>query len=160
MGDTVTGATSSATGVVMAVGVTFGSWAGSNAAGVLYLKDLSGTFSDDESLQVSAATLATADGASVRGYRDLTLTASWSSGVNVAVAPDVDIAAASLSSDALPTDLNALAYSLPTSADDGVIINNGELAAGEMDGVCLRQWIVDECYPVDDVVMQMRVRSW
>lgn len=160
VGDTVTGATSGATGVVMAVGVSSGSWAGSNAAGVLYIKDLSGTFSNDESIQVGGSTRATANGASVRGYRDLTLTATWSSGANVSVAPDVDIAVAALSSSVLPSDLDALTYSMPTDADSGLVINSGELAAGEMDGVCLRQWIIDECYPVDDVVMQLRVRSW
>ncbi len=160
VGDTVTGASSGASGVVMAVGVTSGSWAGSNAAGVLYLKTLSGTFSNDEAVQVGGSTRATANGASVRGYRDATLTATWSSGANVAVAPDVDIAVAELAADRLPADLAALTFSAPTSADDGVIIGGGELAAGAMAGICLRQVIVDECYPVDDVVMQMRVRSW
>lgn len=160
VGDTVTGASSGASGVVMAVGVTSGSWAGSDAAGVLYLKTLDDEFDNDESIQVGGSTRATANGASVRGYRDATLTATWSSGAAVSVAPDVDIAPATVASDMLPADLAALAFSAPATADDGVIIGGGEMAASAMDGVCLRQVIVDECYPVDDVVMQMRVRAW
>jgi hypothetical protein len=43
-GDTVTGATSHATAVVLAVTLTSGSWAGGNAAGTLRMRTQTGTF--------------------------------------------------------------------------------------------------------------------
>lgn len=68
-GDTVTGATSSATGVALIDAVVeSGSYVGSDAAGYLVLTGVSGTFQDNENLQVSAVTKSVADGtASERG---------------------------------------------------------------------------------------------
>lgn len=62
-GDAVTGATSSATGkaLIDAV-VTSGSYGGGDAVGYLVLTAVTGTFADDENLQVSAATKCVADG--------------------------------------------------------------------------------------------------
>lgn len=55
VGDTVTGATSGATGVVTAVHLISGTWGGSDAAGYLVIKDKSATaFQNDEDLNVSA----------------------------------------------------------------------------------------------------------
>lgn len=67
-GDTVTGATSGATGVVIAnpYDVT-GTWAGSDAAGTLVLANVSGTFEDNEDLEVSAVVNAVANGAATQG---------------------------------------------------------------------------------------------
>ena len=60
---TVTGATSSATGIVVVAGVVeTGSYAGSDAAGYLILSQVSGTFANNENLQVSAVTKAVANG--------------------------------------------------------------------------------------------------
>lgn len=65
-GDVVTGATSGATGtVIQDATVDTGSWGGSDAAGEFALVNWTGTFSDDENLQVSAVTRAVANGASV-----------------------------------------------------------------------------------------------
>lgn len=62
-GDTVTGATSSATGKALIDAVVeSGSYGGSDAAGYLVLTDVSGTFQDNEDLQVSAATKSAANG--------------------------------------------------------------------------------------------------
>lgn len=58
-GETVTGAPSTATGVIVAVGITSGSFSGGDAAGRLYLKTLSGTFTASDTL--SAPSTATAD---------------------------------------------------------------------------------------------------
>lgn len=161
VGDEISGTATAATATVMGVGVTSGAWASGDAAGVLYLKNVSGTFANNESLEISSVTLATAAADSVLGYRDGTYTASWGTDTAVAVAPDLDIAVATLNGGTtLPNDLTALTYSAPMTADDGVILGGGEMAPDAMDGVCLRQVIVDECYPVDDVVMQMRVRAW
>lgn len=67
-GQTVTGATSSATGkaLIDAV-VTSGSYAGSDAAGYLVLTTVSGTFQDNENLQVSGVTKSVADGTASEG---------------------------------------------------------------------------------------------
>jgi hypothetical protein len=57
VGDTITGVTSGATGVVVSVGRDSGSWGGSDAAGRIYLKTISGTF------QAESITVATCSGA-------------------------------------------------------------------------------------------------
>lgn len=60
---TVTGATSGATGIaVLASVLSTGTYAGSNAAGYLVLRAVSGTFQDNENLQVSAVTKCVANG--------------------------------------------------------------------------------------------------
>jgi hypothetical protein len=64
-GQTVTGATSGATGVVTRVVVREGDWTGGNEAeGQLIFATISGTFSNGENLQVGGATKAVANGAS------------------------------------------------------------------------------------------------
>lgn len=66
--DVVTGATSGATGIALRdATLASGSWAGSDAAGELILYNVTGTFQDNENLQVSAATVAVADGLAVEG---------------------------------------------------------------------------------------------
>jgi len=62
-GDTVTGGTSGATGKVLLSPVDFtGAWGDGDAAGTLVLGNVSGTFEDDEQLQVSASPRALANG--------------------------------------------------------------------------------------------------
>ncbi|HKM24459.1 MAG TPA: PKD domain-containing protein, partial [Corynebacterium sp.] len=61
IGATVVGTTSGTAGQVVAAHVSSGSWAGSNAAGTLYLKQTSGTFTNDEALTVGGTPFATAD---------------------------------------------------------------------------------------------------
>lgn len=62
-GDTVTGATSGATGVALIDAVVeSGTYGGNDAAGYLVLDHVTGTFQDNENLQVSAATKSVADG--------------------------------------------------------------------------------------------------
>lgn len=64
LGATVTGVTSGATGkTLVAMVITSGSFAGSNAAGYLVLELVTGTFVDNENLQVAAVTKCVADGA-------------------------------------------------------------------------------------------------
>lgn len=63
-GETVTGATSGASGTAIVDGVLeSGTYAGGDADGYLILTGVTGTFQDDENLQVSAATVCVADGA-------------------------------------------------------------------------------------------------
>lgn len=63
--DTLTGLTSGATGTVKRVLLRSGTWGGSDAEGIIVIDVTSGTFQDNEALQVSAVTKATADGANV-----------------------------------------------------------------------------------------------
>jgi hypothetical protein len=60
--DVVTGATSGASGTVKRVVLESGTWAGGDAAGRLIFATISGTFSNNENLRVSAVTKAVADG--------------------------------------------------------------------------------------------------
>lgn len=77
--DVVTGATSSATGKVLIDPVIeSGTIGGGDAAGYLVLTDVSGTFQDDENLQVSASTKAAANGtATARGADNDTDDNTW-----------------------------------------------------------------------------------
>lgn len=52
-GLTVIGATSGATGIVVTFVLESGSWVGGDAAGYLVIRSLSGTFQDDETIQIS-----------------------------------------------------------------------------------------------------------
>jgi type II secretory pathway pseudopilin PulG len=63
-GNTVTGATSGASGAVQVV-IDSGSWPGSNAAGMLFFSSVSGTFLSGETLRVSGSSKATAAGTDV-----------------------------------------------------------------------------------------------
>lgn len=67
-GNTVTGATSGATGKALIDAVIeSGSYGGSDADGYLVLSEVSGTFQNNENLQVSAATKSVSDGIAVEG---------------------------------------------------------------------------------------------
>jgi hypothetical protein len=62
-GDTITGETSGATGLVIAVSLDSGTWAGGDAAGTFTLRRVTGNFQDNEELSVGADTgAATVDG--------------------------------------------------------------------------------------------------
>lgn len=61
VGDTITGHTSAATGVVTGVVVTSGSWAGDDAAGYLFIKTKTGTFQNNEELWVGGVKWAVSD---------------------------------------------------------------------------------------------------
>lgn len=78
-GQTVTGATSGATGKVLAnATVTSGSYGGLNAVGYLGLGVVSGTFVDGENIQVGGVTKAVADGTAEEGQSpDDATAAAW-----------------------------------------------------------------------------------
>jgi len=81
VGDTVTGANSSATGVVTEVVVTSGTWAGDDAAGYLLVKTKTGTFQNNEPLQVGGITMATtATGATGDAHKRLVFVEAFSTG--------------------------------------------------------------------------------
>lgn len=78
-GDTVTGGTSGATGIALydAEAAT-GSYGGGDAAGTIILTQVTGTFQDDEDLEVSASPVAVADGtATSRGADDDSDDTTW-----------------------------------------------------------------------------------
>lgn len=78
-GNTVTGHTSSATGIAIIDGVLeSGSYAGSDAAGYLVLREVSGTFQNNEALKVSGSSTCTANGvATSRGAPSPTLDTTY-----------------------------------------------------------------------------------
>lgn len=78
-GDTVTGDNSGATGIALVDAVIeSGSYGGGDAAGYLVLTAVSGTFQDDENLQVSMVTKSVADGlATERGALTDANDATW-----------------------------------------------------------------------------------
>lgn len=54
IGEIVVGGTSGATGTVTSITITSGSWVGSDAAGYIYVTDLTGTFVPGEDIQSDA----------------------------------------------------------------------------------------------------------
>jgi hypothetical protein len=90
-GQTVTGATSGATGTALIDGVlSSGTYAGSDAVGYLVLYNVTGTFQDDENLQVSAATVCVADGAgNINGALTDANATTWSRATIEAVRSDI-----------------------------------------------------------------------
>ena len=90
-GDTVTGATSGATGIALYDGtVDSGSYGGSDAVGWVVLYSISGDFQDDENLQVSAATKAVANGTqAVEAATTDTLHNSYIAAVRAALRSDI-----------------------------------------------------------------------
>lgn len=91
--DAVTGATSAATGKVVNVILSSGSWAGGDAAGYLIIYDVTGTFVTTENLQVAAATKAHASGTQIIGtigdsyYAASTLLATAASRAAISAVP-------------------------------------------------------------------------
>lgn len=65
VGNLITGATSGATATVMGIVVETGTWAGGNAAGVLYVSDQNGTFQSENLNTENQSNIATIAGDSV-----------------------------------------------------------------------------------------------
>ncbi len=145
-GHTITGGTSGATAVVDQVTVASGSWAGNDAAGSLILKNITGTFANDENLQVSASTVAVADGNStlrLRGYAAL----SWSAGDTIELMGDIDIGLDAPSTNQFESPADeaqapaGVAFQDAPSYSKGLSI--GSLASSSIYGVWRREWIMD-----------------
>lgn len=75
--DIVTGGTSLATGEVLVVSVTSGTWAGGNAAGYLILFNVVGTFQDNEAITAAGAAAVANGVATERGASNDTDDATW-----------------------------------------------------------------------------------
>jgi len=77
VGQIVTGTTSTATGEVLVVTVTSGSWAGSDAAGYLVLFNVSGTFQNNEAITSSGGAATVNGQISERGSADDAQDTTW-----------------------------------------------------------------------------------
>ncbi|MDI6752774.1 MAG: hypothetical protein QME78_00080 [Thermodesulfobacteriota bacterium] len=83
VGDTVTGLASGATGVATGVVLLSGAWSGT-AAGYLCIKTKTGTFQNDENLQVGGVTKAVSDtGATGDAHKKLVFVESFSGGQKI-----------------------------------------------------------------------------
>jgi hypothetical protein len=146
VGDTVTGASSSATGVVASVQVNTGTWGSSNAAGFLILSDVTDNFSNDENIQVSTVTRAVANGADVKGIRGFTAVA-WEAEDVIEILPEVDIgidAPSTLEFEDPSNESTAPAGVVFTAPDDSDgSLTMGDLASGEIYMVWRREWIME-----------------
>lgn len=147
IGDTITGASSGGSGTVVAVQVNSGTWGGSDAAGYIYVKDYNGTaFTNDENLQVSAATVAVADGTETTGYRDHTAD-DWDSSDEIELMPDFDIALDAPSTNQFEAPDNesiepaGCTFSCPVTADDGLTITS--IAASGVYCIWLRDVVAE-----------------
>jgi hypothetical protein len=77
VGDIITGGTSAATGEVLVVTVTSGTWGGGNAAGRLVLFNVSGTFQDNEAITAAGGAAVANGTASERGATNDTDDSTW-----------------------------------------------------------------------------------
>lgn len=75
--DIITGGTSGATGEVLVVTVTSGTWGGGDAAGKLILFNVSGTFQDNEAITAAGGAAVANGGASKRGATNDTDDSTW-----------------------------------------------------------------------------------
>lgn len=162
IGDVITGATSGGSGTVASIQVNSGTWGGSNAAGYLYLKDFNGTsFTNDENLQVSAATVAVADGTETVGHRDCTAV-DWDNGDAIQLIPDFDIALDAPSTNQFESLSNesvmpaGLTFTCPTTADDGLSISS--IAASGKYGVWVRDTVVEDTRAQSNHVSNLLIR--
>jgi len=77
VGDIITGGTSAATGEVLVVTVTSGTWGGGNAAGKLVLFNVSGTFQDNEAITAAGGAAVANGAANERGATNDTDDSTW-----------------------------------------------------------------------------------
>ncbi len=144
VGDLVEGATSFAKGYVDQIVLTSGSWAGDDAVGYVILKRIVGTFTDNETLQVSAASKATANGASMKGLRGFTAVA-WAAADVVMPMSDVDLgldAPSTLQFENPDPETKApVGVAFVAAFNTATALAVGTLAAGAIMGIWRREWI-------------------
>jgi hypothetical protein len=63
---------------------------------------------------------------------------------------DIDIALAAPVADLFPADLSDLSF---TSGDENLVIGN--MAIGDIYGVCVRETVLDTVYPIDNLLSQV-----
>ena len=146
-GDQITDGVTGATAVVDQVEVTGGGWGTNDAAGTLLLKNVVGSFGNNNAIQVSAVTVATADGNSVLGLRGYTAV-NWAAGNTIELMADVDIGfdkpgALQYENPAAETVAPAnVVFKDATTQTDAIDLGN--LGATKLHGLWRREWIMDE----------------
>lgn len=149
-GDTMTSA-SGGSGIIDAIRLHSGTWAGGDANATIYLKGVTGTFLNTDQLQVSAVNIAIQSGGETVGLRDRAAVA-WDDFDNVVWMADIDIAvetptANQFSDPATETEYpnEALDFTTPGVIDSNLPIGvGGNMAIAEVSGVWFREWIMDE----------------
>ena len=139
-GDSINDATSGATAVVDQIVVTSGTWAGNDAAGTLLLRNVVGTFGNDNNIRVGVTVYAVADGASALGLRGYTAV-SWAEADVIELMADSDIGLGT----AVTNEFEA--PTAETIAPDGVTfgiasIDLGHIADAAQVGIWRREWII------------------
>lgn len=129
-GDTVTGASSGATGeALLDAVVTSGSYVGNDAAGYLVLGDVSGTYTNNENLQVSAVTKCVADGTAVANSGTSDNHTTWSRLATAAAR--ANIAAVAGSGDILGVHLyNNILYAFRANAGGTAVVMHKSSSSG------------------------------
>ena len=146
VGDTIEDATSGATAIVDQITLSSGSWAGADAAGDMILKEVDGTFGNNNNILVGVTVSAVADGDSVLSLRGYTAT-TWSATDAIEVMPDIDLGIDAASGDSFedPADEvsapSGVTFTSPDSTTDA--IDMGALSSGDIYGVWIREWIMD-----------------
>jgi hypothetical protein len=81
VGNTITGGTSTATGIVEATHLSSGTWAGGDAAGFLYIRQKTGTFVTGEPILVSSVDLGTTGDSGTAVNLNLTLAEGYANAI-------------------------------------------------------------------------------
>jgi hypothetical protein len=153
-GDAISDPVSGATAIVDQITLTSGTWGAGDAAGMLIIKKVVGTFNDNNYIEVSATPVAVSNGNSVLGLRGYTAV-NWNSLDPVEPMSDVDIGIEK------PNLLQYKNPNLETISPDGVYftdasslafaISLGTLASGDLHGIWRREWILDGHQTREDV---------
>lgn len=155
IGDTVVDGTTGGQGVVRAIQVNAGTWAGDDAEGYLWLFEYNGTaFGNNNAINVGGVLHATADGADVPGLRDHTAQ-NWGNGDIISYMPELDIGLDAPNVDQYedpsreehaPPDVT---FTAPLTYDTG--LNCSDIDATEHYGVWARETMVPDTRPESDV---------
>ncbi len=146
-GDSIT--SPSGSGIIDAIKLISGTWAGGDANADFYVKDVTGNFLDTEQVQISAVNIGLQNGAETKGLRDKT-GQTWVATNVVELGTNVDLAVqapATLqfsdpSSETLYPDPSLSFIDAPDVLSDNIAIAN--LTASSIYGIWQREWIMDD----------------
>lgn len=151
-------------GIIDAIKLNSGSWAGGDANATIYLKGVTGVFLDTEQMKISAVNIGIQSGAEAKGLRDKT-GQTWVSTNAVKLASPIDIAAEAPTANqfANPAEETLYPDGALTFADKDDISTNAltltNLAASGIYGVWQREWIMDNSASATDVKADLAF-SW
>lgn len=151
--DAIDSLTSGGSAIIDQQVVQSGSFGGSDAVGYYLLKNVTGDFFNNDTLQVSAVTVSTASANKVDGLRGKTAQA-WAATETLSVMTDVDIAIEAPTADQFSDPATETETPDLTFVDAGVVadaLSIGNLAFGDIYGVWRREYILDDTKPRADV---------